>query len=179
MNNRKIVWFSAFRHLVPSDYEEWLERMAAGGWHVDRFRQWSSVFMVFQRGEPAKYRFTYDVQVSPRNDYFTTYQDFGWEYLGRMASAHIWRMKYEGQRPAAFSERETLTERNRRNIRAVSVSFFIFLAAVIAMAFVLGFTGDSLSGTDRLQVIIAEAVFGCIMLALGLVMVLLRKNDSR
>jgi hypothetical protein len=153
--------------------------MAAGGWHVDQFRQWSSVFMVLRRSKPAKYRFTYDVQVSPRDDYFTTYRDFGWEYLGRMASAHIWRMQYEGQRPAAFSERQTLTERNRRNIRAVSVSFFIFLAAVITMAFVLGFAGDSLSGTDRLQVIIAEAVFGCIVLALGLVMVLLRKNESR
>ena len=29
MTDRKIVLFSAFRYLLPSDYENWLERMAA------------------------------------------------------------------------------------------------------------------------------------------------------
>jgi len=27
--DEKVVWFSAFRHVVPADYENWLEKMAA------------------------------------------------------------------------------------------------------------------------------------------------------
>jgi hypothetical protein len=179
MSDRKIVFFSAFRHLLPSDYENWLERMAAEGWHINRFRQWNSIFMTFQRGKPKKYRFVYDPQVSPRKEYIATYEQFGWEYLGRMASAHFWRMEYEGERPQAFSDQEGLVDRNRRNIIAVSVSFFIFLAAVIAMGLALGFASDSLSAGDRTQLIIAVIFFGVIALALGYIMFLMWKNLMR
>jgi hypothetical protein len=179
MSDKKIVLFSAFRYLLPSDYENWLERMAAVGWHIDHFRQWSSVFMTFKRREAKKYRFVYDPQVSPRQDYIPTYEQFGWEYLGRMASAHIWRMEYDGERPEAFSDQESLTKRNKRTIAAVSVSFTIFLVAVMAIGILLLFFSDSLSGTDRTQFIIAEGVFGMIMLALGAVMLFLRKNQTQ
>lgn len=179
MSDRKIVFFSIFRHLLPSDYENWLERMAAEGWHIDRIRQWDSVFMTFQRGKPKNYRFVYDLQFSPRQEYIATYQQFGWEHLGRMASAHIWRMEYEGERPQAFSDQEGLVDRNRRNLIAVSVSFFIFLAAVIAIGLALGFASDSLSAGDRTQLIIAGIFFGMILFALGYIMVLMWKNLMR
>ncbi|HUV52964.1 MAG TPA: DUF2812 domain-containing protein [Dehalococcoidia bacterium] len=178
MKNSKIVLFSAFRYLVPSDYENWLERMATEGWHINHFRQWNSIIMTFKRGEPKKYRFVYDPQVSPRKEYLATYEQFGWEYLGRMASAHFWRMEYEGERPEAFSDQESKEKRNKRTIAAVSVSFTIFLVTVLAVGIFLLFFTDSLSKTDRMQVIIAEAFFGVIMLALGSVMIFLRKNES-
>ena len=179
MTDRKIVLFSAFRYLLPSDYENWLERMAAEGWHINRFRQWSSIVMTFRRGEPKKYRFVYDPQVSPRKEYIATYEQFGWEYLGRMASAHFWRMEYEGERPEAFSDQESIVRRNRRTIAAVSVSFTIFLITVLVVGILLLFFADSLSKTDRMQVVIAEGFFGVITIALGAVMVFLRKNESR
>jgi hypothetical protein len=72
MKDKKIVWFSAFRHVVPADYENWLEKMAAEGWQTGRFWQWSSIYLTFTKGEPKKYRFVYDPQVSPRKDYVTT-----------------------------------------------------------------------------------------------------------
>lgn len=179
MSDRKIVYFSAFRHLLPSDYESWLEQMAADGWHIHHFRQWSSLFMTFQRGKPKKYRFVYDPQVAPRPEYIATYEQFGWEYLGRMASAHFWRMEYEGKRPQAFSDLEGLVDRNRRNAIAVSVSFFIFLAGVTAITLALGFASDSLSAGDRIQLIIADMFFGMITLALGYIMYLMWKNLLR
>lgn len=179
MKNKKIVFFSAFRNLVPSDYENWLESMAAQGWHVGRFRQWSSLIMVFTRGEPGKYRFVYDLQVSPKQDYFSMYEEFGWEYLGRMASAHIWRMPYEEERPEAFSDNESLVKRTRRTIAAVSVSFFIFLMTVIIIGLVLLFSADALSEMDKLHLVIAEGVFGLGVLVLGSVMLILWKNQSR
>ena len=179
MTDRKIVLFSAFRYLLPSDYENWLERMAAEGWHINRFRQWSSIVMTFRRGEPKRYRFVYDPQVSPRKEYIATYEQFGWEYLGRMASAHFWRMEYEGDRPEAFSDQESIVRRNKRTIAAVSVSFSIFLITVLVVGILLLFFADSLSEIDRTQVVVAEGFFGVITIALGTVMVFLRKNESR
>ena len=179
MSNRKIEFFSAFRYLLPSDYENWLEQMATEGWHINHFRQWNSIFMIFQRGEPKTYRFVYDPQASPRKDYIATYKQFGWKYLGCMASAHFWRMEYEGERPQAFSDQEGLIDRNRRNIIAVSVSFFIFLAAVIVISLALGFGSGSLSAGDRTQLIIAIIFFGVISLALGYIMFLMWKNQMR
>ena len=179
MTDRKIVLFSAFRYLLPSDYENWLERMAAEGWHINRFRQWSSIVMTFRRGEPKRYRFVYDPQVSPRKEYIATYEQFGWEYLGRMASAHFWRMEYEGERPEAFSDQESIVRRNKRTIAAVSVSFCIFLITVLVVGILLLFFADSLSEIDRTQVVVAEGFFGVITIALGTVMVFLRKNESR
>ncbi len=179
MIDRKIVLFSAFRYLLPSDYENWLERMAAEGWHINHFRQWNSIVMTFIRGEPKKYRFVYDPQVSPRKEYIATYEQFGWEYLGRMASAHLWRMEYEGERPEAFSDQASTVKRNRSNIAAVSVSFTIFLVTVLVVGILLLFFADSLSETARIQVVIAEGFFGVIMIARGAVMIFLRKNESR
>ncbi len=149
MSDRKYVLFSAFRYLLPSDYEKWLERMAEEGWHINRFRQWSSLFMVFRKGAPKRYRFVYDPQVSPRKEYIPTYEQFGWEYLGRMASAHFWRMEYEGERPEAFSDHESIVKRNRRTTAAVSVSFIIFFVTVLTIGILLLFFADSLSDPDR------------------------------
>jgi len=179
MSDRKLVLFSAFRYLLPSDYENWLERMAAEGWHFNRFRQWSSLFMVFRRGEPKRYRFVYDSQVSPRQEYIPTYRQFGWEYLGRMASAHFWRMEYKDERPEAFSDQESIAKRNRRTIAAVSVSFTIFLVAVLAIGISLLFFADSLSNTDRTQLVAAEVLFGLIMITLGMIMLFLTNTESR
>lgn len=179
MSDKKTVLFSIFRHLVPSDYENWLEQMAIEGWHINHFRQWSSIFMTFQRDKPKKYRFIYDPQVSPRKEYIATYEQFGWEYLGRMASAHIWRMEYEGERPQAFSDQEGLLGRNRSNIVAISVSFFIFFAAVVAIGLGLAFASDSLSPGDRTQLIIAFFFFGVILIALANIMFKMWKNRLR
>ena len=60
MSDNKIVLFSAFRHVVPSDYEDWFEQMATKGWHIDEIKQWDTVYMRFHRGNPKKYRFVYD-----------------------------------------------------------------------------------------------------------------------
>ena len=39
MSDKKIVLFSAFRHVVPSDYEDWFEQMASEGWHINEIKQ--------------------------------------------------------------------------------------------------------------------------------------------
>ena len=179
MSDKKIVLFSVFRHVVPADFENWLEQIAAEGWHINHIGQWDSVYMTFQQGLPKTVRFVYDPQVSPRADYIPTYEQFGWEYLGCMASAHIWRMEYEGERPQAFSDQEGLADRNRRNIKAASVSLFLFLAAVIVLSLSAKFASDSLSVGDRNQLIVAATFFGAIALALAYFLLQMWKNRYR
>lgn len=96
-----------------------------------------------------------------------------------MASAHIWRMEYEGERPEAFSDQEDLSDRNRRNLKAASVSFFLFLAGVLTILLSLRFASNSLSVGDRNQLFYAAIFFGVIALGIGYFMIQMWKNRSR
>jgi uncharacterized membrane protein (DUF485 family) len=179
MKDSKIVLFPAFRYVVPADFENWLEGMAEKGWHIDRVRQWSSLVMTFKRGQPRKYRFVYDMRIKLRQGYQETYEQFGWQYLGRMASAHMWRMEYTNERPEAFSDMESLVARNRRTILAVSVSFTLFLLMVLVYAVLLIFFRDSMSSSDRTQLVAAGALFSVFILLLGAVMLCIHRNERR
>jgi hypothetical protein len=181
MKDKKIVLFSAFRggNVVPANFENWFERMAAEGWHINRVRQWNSLWMTFKKGEPRKYRFVCDMQASPRKDYRATYEQFGWECLGRMASMYVWRMEYQGQRPEAFTDKESVVARNRRTVQAVSVSFTLFLIMIVSYSVWLIFFPDSLSAGDRAQMIAVVALFSVFEILLGIVMLYIWKNRRR
>ena len=86
MKNTKTVWFSAYRWVVPADYEAWLETLAKQGWNLQRIRQWDSIRMTFHKTEPKQYRYVFDLNAFPKKDYKATYQQFGWEFMGQMAS---------------------------------------------------------------------------------------------
>jgi len=126
MKTKKVVWLSAFKHVIPADYENWLEEMALQGWNIDRIGQWSSIRLVFMRTPPKKYRYVYDIQPNPKKDYRATYEQFGWECVGIMASCFIWRKEYSDERPEAFSDMQSIKDRNKRVVRASSVSLFPF-----------------------------------------------------
>lgn len=137
MKDKRTVWLPGFRNVVPAGFERWLEQMASEGWHIDRITQWSSFLMVFKRGTPRKYRYVYDLQAAPRKDYRAIYEEFGWEYLGRMASVYIWRKAYDDVRPEAFSDRESVIERNCRTAVAVSISFCMFFLTALVLGIAL------------------------------------------
>jgi len=179
MKNKKTVWFSAFKNVVPADYEKWLEDSALQGWQVDKIGQWSSVCMTLKRGEPKQYRFVYDMQAVPKKDYKTTYEQFGWEFVGQMASAFIWRKKYTQERPESFSDKESLKKRNRRVIAAASVSFFIFLltAIIVTLCFVVNFR--HLVPSDILQFILGMVLSYVFTIYMGYVMNKINKNNQR
>lgn len=129
---KRIQWFSAFRYVVPAQYEEWFENLASKGWHPTKVHQWSSLAMVFEKGKPRKYKYCVDLQAKRRKDYMTIYQDFGWEYIGQMASMHLWRKPYEGDnKPESFTDKDSMAKRNRRFVYAISVAFYIFLLTML------------------------------------------------
>src|SRR5665648_849607 len=63
---------------------------------LGRVGQCSVFRMTLEDGGPATYRYVVDVQGRPRPDYLTTYQDFGWEHLGRTSNIHLWRRRTHG-----------------------------------------------------------------------------------
>lgn len=177
MKDRKTFFLSAFKFVVPADYEAWFENLAAQGWHPQKVGQWNSLVMHFLKGEPKKYRYVVDMQPFPKKDYKQTYRDFGWEFVGQMASAYVWRREYEGERPESFSDADSRKERNRRFIGAASVSFVLFLLGGIAFA--AGAVFSSLESSDRLQFGIASAFFFVLAALIGLAMKRMKRNIEK
>lgn len=179
MKNKKVCWLSAFKNVVPSDYENWLESLALQGWQIDKIGQWSSVYMTFRKGDSKKYRFVYDMQSAPKKDYKTTYELFGWESVGQMASAYIWRKEYASERPESFSDTESLEKRNKRFVGAVSVSFIMFLliALVTTVLFIVFF--NRLDTEDIVQFILGIILSYIFSVYLGSVMKKIYKNKLR
>ena len=134
MKEKRVYWLTPFRYVVPADYENWFEEKAAAGWHPVKVGQWSSIAMRFEKSEPIKYRYVVDMQAVPGKDYRRTYQEFGWEFVGQMASAMVWRREYSGERPESFSDAPSRRGRNRRFFWAVSVSCFLFALGALAAA---------------------------------------------
>lgn len=177
MKNEKLFFFTAFKYVVPADYERWFEELAAAGWHPVKIGQWSSLVMRFEKSEPRKYRYVVDAQPTLKKDYIQTYEEFGWEHLGQMASAHVWRQLYSGERPESFSDAPSREARNKRFMMAVSVSLTIFLFATIAFAASALFS--DLASSDRLQFGMAAGLFFLITVLLSIVMSKVRKNIDR
>ncbi|MGI5891522.1 MAG: DUF2812 domain-containing protein [Bacillota bacterium] len=170
MRDKKTVWFSTFTKVVPADYEQWLEQLAQEGWHVEHIGQWSSIAMTFHRGQPKKYRYVFDLQAFPKPDYRATYEQFGWELVGQMASCYIWRKEYIDQRPESFSNSESREKRNKNVLAAVSVSFIALL--VLTIILLLTFLGSfaEVSSGYKAQYIISMGFLAAFACYLGAVM---------
>ncbi|OZB90883.1 DUF2812 domain-containing protein [Paenibacillus sp. XY044] len=170
MKETKSVWFPAYRHVVPAELERWLEQMSGRGWHVDRIRQWSSLHMTFRRGEPKQYRYVYDLQAAPKRDYKATYEQFGWELVGKMASVYIWRKAYDVDRPESFTDTESLQQRGRRVIRAISFSFYLFLMAAVVLTLCLVLFFGGLTAEQKIQYAVGMLLAYGFTVYLGMVM---------
>jgi len=173
----KREWFAAFRYVAPADFEDWLEAQAHEGWQLEHVGQWSSILMTFQKGEPATYRYVIDAQVSPRPDYLATYQDAGWEHLGRMASAHVWRRRYDDLRPEAFTDAETVRARSQRFVGAVAVAASVLALGGLAML-LASFFAD-LSAGDANQMLAAGILFASMAVLLIFVAVRIWRQRDR
>jgi len=173
----KREWFAAFRYVAPADFEDWLEAQAREGWLLEHVGQWSSILMTFQKGEPATYRYVIDAQVSPRPDYLATYEDAGWQHLGRMASAYVWRRSYDDQRPEAFTDAETVRARSQRFVGAVAVAGSVLAVGGLAML-LASFFAD-LSAGDANQMLAAGILFEAMAVALVFVARRIRRQRDR
>ncbi len=173
----KTFWFTAFRYVVPADYEQWFELKAAEGWHPYKVGQWSSIAMRFTEGKPKKYRYVADMQPFPKKEYMQMYEEFGWEFVGQMASMMVWRREYENERPESFSDISSRKARNKRFIGAVAVSFVLFLVGALVSfgALILA----KLPADKQLDLGVSSAFFFIIAVLFGAVMLRMRKNIEK
>ncbi len=174
---RKTRWLTAFRYVVPADYENWFEHMAADGWHPVKVGQWSSIAMHFEKGTPKTYRYVADIQPMPKKDYRQIYEEFGWEFVGQMASMMVWRREYTDERPESFSDAASRRDRNKRFIGAASVSFILFTLGALAS---LGATVFAqLPDAKRLELGIETAFLFVLAIAMGLVLLKMKRNIEK
>jgi hypothetical protein len=131
--------------------------------------------MRFAEGEPKKYRYVADMQSFPKKEYMQMYEEFGWEFVGQMASMMVWRREYEGERPESFSDASSRKERNRRFIGAVAVAFTMFLVGALATLGAFIFTNTE----DHLDFGIASAFMFVLCALMGAVMLKMRKNIDK
>jgi hypothetical protein len=177
MNNTKLCWWTPFRYAVPADYENWFEQQALEGWHPVRVGQWSSFAMRFEKGEPKRYRYVVDMQPAPRKDYRRIYEEFGWEFVGQMASSYVWRREYQGERPESFSDLSSRHSRNKRFFWAIAVSGIMLALGALVAAGAAIFA--PILPEKRLELALEAGFCALIAAALGAVMVRIRKNLDR
>jgi len=163
--NKKTVWFSAFKTVVPADFEEWMESLAKEGWNVDKLGLFGAFKIVFYKSEPKKFRYVFDLNINPKKDYMQTYEQFGWEYVGRMSSCFIWRKAYDEIRPESFTDKESRIRRNKNMKNAYRVNLIMMLAAVAAVltgcaiCVYIGEPGTALALTPVLALTAAVSVY--------------------
>jgi hypothetical protein len=176
---RKTVWFPVFRNVVPADFESWMEKLALKGWNVEKIGQWSSIKMNFIKTEPKKYRYIFDIKIMPDKDYKNIYEQFGWEYVGKMSSCIVWRKEYTDDRPESFSDKESIEKRNKNVMCAVMVSFIIFLIYFLVLTTLFPILYSKLSIDDILQFVIGIIISLTFTSYLGWVMHKIYKNKDR
>lgn len=175
-----IKWFSAYKHFQPAAYEAWFEKLALEGYHPIKVNQFSSFCMKFKKGDSKKYKYVVDLQAFPKKEYFDTYQNFGWEKVGQMASMFVWRKEYTDVVPEAFSDKESIQKRNARITKAISFSTVLaFLSSIVCwIGFAFTFQDGNVDATVCLAVL-GGLTFLAGLLLLTLSILVLRKPKRR
>lgn len=128
-----ISWFPLCRYIIPSEFENWLEKQALNGWHIEKLNVFSFFHFTFKKANPKKYRYVLDLNPLPNKDYNEMYIQFGWEPMGRISNFFIWRQEYSDERPESFTDRDSLINRNKRIRNAIKIMFFVFIFELLVL----------------------------------------------
>lgn len=144
---KKSAWFAPFRHPTPERLEDWFEAQAALGWQPTELGDMSAIRLHLHRRKAARVRYVVDPQQEVDDDYRATYEDAGWEYVGELTSLHVWRRRYKGERPEAFTDHSSRRARDRRLAWVTgAVGALVLVGAVVRVAF--GVAGAGASSED-------------------------------
>ena len=135
--------------------------------------------MVFKKTDPKQYRYIFDIHTSAKRDYLETYRQFGWEFVGQMASCFIWRKEYTVIRPESFTDLESIEKRNRNVMNAVMVSFILFTVITLVMIAATLLSSSSMSSEETLQMVLFTACAALFSTYLGWVVWKIYHNRDR
>lgn len=170
MRKRKSVFYPWFAWNVER-IENYLEEMAADGWHVERVG-FSQLWFRFTKGDNKKIRYCADYQWKPTEEYKQILVDDGWELIDCFSGWMLWRKSYNNDRPHLYTDRASLVERNNRIIALIGVCLMAQIPAISTNAFeqlVTNYLGKwSFAGSVFMVVYICMLVF----LVIGLIQLL-------
>ena len=166
MKQTKRAWFMPFRLPRTTDFEAWLEREAAEGYTPSKVGQLSSFCMTLVKGEPTQYRYYLDMQLSHDAHYRAAHEEFGWEYVGAMASSKLWRKQYKKgeSRTEALTDDASTKDRNTRFLSSMIIPAVIFLLVATLLAVGSVVTGGHEMALIILAVLFAFVGFGLVLL---------------
>lgn len=130
--SRKVRWFFWWGWSTEK-LEAWLEKEARSDWHLVRADRWLNRFH-FKKGPAKQVRYCVDYQYGePTEEYWTLFEDAGWEAVAEDWGYYIWRTEYEGtNRPEIFSDVDSLIQRNRRLMGLVLLALVIQIPAWVS-----------------------------------------------
>ncbi len=126
---RRTAWFAAFTHPTPSRLEDWLESEAKRGWQPHELDDLSSIRLHLEATKPASVRYVVDTQQRADDSYRATYEDAGWTHVGVLSSLQVWRRRYTGARPEAFTD---LASGRARDVRLAWATGIVGSLALLA-----------------------------------------------
>ncbi|MEA5004460.1 MAG: DUF2812 domain-containing protein, partial [Christensenella sp.] len=151
-------------------FENHMEKMAAEGWNVERIKQSDSFRMVFHKTQPRKYRYVVDLHALPAKDYKQTYEAFGWELVGKMASLYVWRKEYTSERPEAFTDAASREKRSGNILLVFKCLIALMVAAIVVIAVCYGILVQPKSLGDWEDGLISIAILAVLTVALSVFM---------
>jgi len=141
---KKSAWLAPFMHPTPERLEIWFEEQAALGWQPTELGDMSAIRLHLHRGKAAQVRYVVDPQQNVDDDYRATYEDAGWKYVGELTSLHVWRRRYKGARPEAFTDGSSRRAKDRRLVWVIgAVGALALVGAVVRVAVGVAGTGAS------------------------------------
>jgi hypothetical protein len=104
----------------PSKIEDFLEQKAIQGWRLTNV-SFAMTNFKFEYGEPQKVRFAMDFNSKPNDEYLTIAKDAGWEWVGKSSGWIMWQKAYQNERPALFTDSQSIIDRNKRLLQFLSI----------------------------------------------------------
>lgn len=177
--NKMVKWWLPYKYAAPVDFENYMEKMAKEGWNVERIKQWDSFRMVFKKTEPKQYRYVVDLHALHTKDYVRTYEEFGWELVGRMASLFVWRKEYTGQRPEAFTDEASREKRSGNILNVFKGLIILMLAAIAAILIAYACIVKPENFLEWFDGLISVAILAALSIVLGIFMYKIYKKRDQ
>ncbi|NLN28787.1 MAG: DUF2812 domain-containing protein [Firmicutes bacterium] len=167
--SKKSRWFFWFGWATEK-LEAWLEKEARLGWHLVWADRGLNRFH-FRKGPAKQVRICIDYQPGqPADEYWTLFQDAGWELVAEGFGYYIWRTEYEGaDRPDIFTDVDSLIQRNQR-IMAILVFILLCQLPSWSSSFLFGWWKSA-----YVKVLLGAYALTCLVLA-GYVVAIHRAN---
>lgn len=127
-------------------FENYLEEKAARGLIAKEY-SWALTVVGFEKDSPKKIRYCVDYMNKPKDEYYSLFEDDGWNREAESSGYVIWSKEYETVRPDIYTDRTSLVERNQRLIRTLGFLIMIQIPMWLTNVKGMSFRGAGIAKT--------------------------------